>query len=186
MTLRRSLVSYALAVAMGITLVFAGHGAALAGDSDESSRQPDLKSWSNKIPTPNRFVVLADFNHQAVLDRETGLVWEVSPSATHMSLHDALTACANRNTGDRMGWRLPSFSELASLVDQSQTQPSLPKGHPFTSLDLEGNYWSATSDSQFSSLQWVVSFVNGLVFSANKGNVFPAWCVRGPMNADAY
>src|SRR5512135_1444285 len=41
-------------------------------------------SWSKKLPcdsTTNcpRFEVLADFNNEAVLDKETGLVWERSP-----------------------------------------------------------------------------------------------------------
>src|SRR4030042_5199182 len=41
-------------------------------------------SWSKKLPCDSqtncpRFEVLADFNNEAVLDKETGLVWEKAP-----------------------------------------------------------------------------------------------------------
>ena len=38
-----------------------------------------LPTWDNVINGPGRFRVLWDFNNAAVLDRETGLVWEQSP-----------------------------------------------------------------------------------------------------------
>src|SRR4026207_326071 len=36
-------------------------------------------SGDQKFAGPNRFKVLSDFNNEAVLDRETGLVWEKTP-----------------------------------------------------------------------------------------------------------
>ena len=80
---RRSNLIYALVtLAMGAALLLAAPASVLADDSDDSSRQPHLKSWSNKIPAAKRFVALADFNNEAVLDRETGLVWEQAPDTT--------------------------------------------------------------------------------------------------------
>ena len=43
---------------------------------DGQSDDTDLQAWSTRIDTPRRFVVLKDFNGEAVLDRETNLVWE--------------------------------------------------------------------------------------------------------------
>ena len=40
----------------------------------------------------------------------------------------------DKEVGGRKGWRLPSIYELANLVDTTQQNPSLPKGHPFTNI----------------------------------------------------
>ncbi len=36
-------------------------------------------SWNQQLPASTRFIVLANWSNAAVLDRETGLVWERSP-----------------------------------------------------------------------------------------------------------
>src|SRR5438477_12772588 len=74
-------------------------------------------SWDQKLATATRFVVLTDWNSEAVLDRETGLVWEKSPSRTGAPWVPARMACLNKILGERKGWRLPSIPELASLID---------------------------------------------------------------------
>ena len=52
--------------------------------------------------------------------------------------------CPNKNVGGRKSWRLPSFPELASLIDPSNANPTLPTGHPFTNVQ-SAHYWSATA-----------------------------------------
>ena len=37
-------------------------------------------TWENQINGPDRFQVLSDFGGAAVLDKETGRVWEQSPA----------------------------------------------------------------------------------------------------------
>jgi hypothetical protein len=94
-------------------------GARAADAIDDPVRQPHLKTWSNIIPnTAKRFVVLVDFNNQAVLDRETRLVWEESiAGGSGVTWAEAAYACINKNVGGRKVWRLPSITELLSLVD---------------------------------------------------------------------
>ena len=84
MNIKRSHLAYAFGtLAMGATLLFTGPMGTFADPLDPAT-QPHLKSWSNKIPAAKRFVKLADFNNEAILDRETGLVWEQRPTlATH-------------------------------------------------------------------------------------------------------
>ena len=54
-----------------------------------------------------------------------------------------MNAGTNANFG-YTDWRLPSVRELQGLVDSSRSNPALPVGHPFTSVQF-GYYWSATS-----------------------------------------
>ena len=190
---RRSPFIHALGPLAIVALLFcAGPIAAIADDSIDDAKQPHLKAWSNIIPTAKRFVVLADFNNEAVLDRETGLVWEQSPSSSRddiKSWKDARLTCANKSVGRRQGWRLPSIIEFASLIDPSIPSPglSLPVGHPFNA-QTSVRYWSATSSAadEAPPNAWVMYVSGGMVQVEPKTNFRSIWCVRGPMNADAY
>src|SRR6266849_5696589 len=92
--------------------------------------------WNDQINDSTRFVVLASYGGAAVLDRETGLVWEQSPDSRSRTWFDAQIHCNQRTVGNRSAWRLPTVQELASLVDPSVPPPgpTLPAGHPFTNL----------------------------------------------------
>ena len=146
-------------------------------------------AWDQKKAAANRFVVLTNWFSQAVLDKETGLVWERSTASDlrpwGVGIHNARLACATRAVGGRKGWRLPSIVELTSLIDPTQTNPSLPQGHPFT-IGLVGDYWTATTNAEDSSIAWRVNFSVGYVDIYDKTNSLQVWCVRGGMNADAY
>ena len=134
--------------------------------------------WDRKIKSAKqRFKVLTEFNSEAVLDRETGLVWERKPSTENMAWSNARLFCAQKAVGGRGGWRLPSFSELASLVDPGITSsaPRLPIGHPFIDVQPD-TYWSATLFAEHPGFALTVlfNFVGGsnapiLVTDANTG-----------------
>src|SRR5205823_1151926 len=129
------------------------------------------------------FKVLDDFNGEAVLDRETGLVWERDPTAIDSGVDSwsgAAFKCIRKVVGGRKGWRLPAVHELASLVDVSVSPNDvrLPPGHPFQSIGLDF-YWTATTYSVDTSRAWAVRFLGGGVVTDDKttGRLF--WCVRG-------
>lgn len=144
-------------------------------------------SWSQKLPAATRFVVLTDWSSEAVLDRNTGLVWEKSPNSTDYTWSNAKFECLNKNVGGLMGWRLPAIAELASLVDRSVagSDVTLPTGHPFTNV-LPAFYWSATSRAELPTDAYNVEFFNGRPSFGDKARGGRAWCVRGGNNADAY
>jgi hypothetical protein len=130
---------------------------------------------------------LANFGNAAVLDRETGLVWERSPSMELTTWHVAHVRCNEFVTlGSRLGWRLPTVNELASLVDPGQSDPALPAGHPFTNVQLTDYYWSATGDSRSSNNKWVVGFFTDGDVGNGRDKDVPRlfWCVRGGQGTD--
>jgi len=147
------------------------------------------------LATCPRFIVLSNMNSAAVLDRETGLVWEQSPNTGAKSWVAAQDFCNTTNVGNRLGWRLPTVQELASLVP-------LPAGNPFinvqvstTSLPLPGfppiitakdRYWSATTSSISAANAWRVAFSTGSVAPGPKTSEDSsfAWCVRGGQGVD--
>ena len=159
-----------------------------------SAQQVPLKTWSKLIPTAaQRFKVLSGFNNQAVLDKETGLVWEKAPASVALSWAYAAPECFQRTSGGRMGWRLPAIEELTSLLDATSSPPVLPAGHPFQVED--DDYWSATS-SVFPediplpgglALVLATPLTHGMADFLNKLSTTKAnvWCVRGGKGYDA-
>jgi hypothetical protein len=148
-------------------------------------------SWDQKLTCDGisncpRFVVLSNWNNEAVLDRETGLVWERSPASEIFNWNDALYHCVGLAAGNRMGWRLPTVQELLSLIDTTVVSfPRLPPGHPFI-ISFPGSgshgFWSATlklSDPAYAYLvgNTAVGFTKAL--SHYDWIDFHAWCVRG-------
>jgi hypothetical protein len=155
-------------------------------------KEESLPYWSNELQCDGtacpRFTLV--FDGAAVLDNETGLVWEQSPSQNQMSdWYSALSHCYTLELGGRRGWRVPTLEGLASLQDPSVPfpGPALPSGHPFTMQT--GNYWSATTYAGNTAFPhaWVVSFSLADVFSNDKSNPNNrAWCVRSGHGHDAY
>ena len=147
----------------------------------------DTLRWDQVLPAAERFVILPAFNSDAVLDKETGLVWEKSPATTAGTSSSARSTCANKAVGGRKGWRLPSMPELASLVDPSVAPPgpTLPQGHPFLNIQ-PSNYWSAPAHVENPTLTWGVGFGNGSVLGVSKSFDNRVWCVRGGMSTAQY
>jgi hypothetical protein len=141
-------------------------------------------AWSLKLPTSTRFETVLD--GQAVLDWETGLVWEKSPNTTPRTWGNAVLYAYKKMVGGRKGWRLPTVEELASIVDTSVSgSPKLPSGHPFTNVQ-SSSYWSSTTLFNETSIAWCVDFDNGYVDAANgiKSEFLYVWCVRGGHSYD--
>jgi hypothetical protein len=145
-------------------------------------------SWDQTLPTSTRFIILSNFASAAVLDRETGLVWERSPETATVDWNSARSSCISKNVGGRKGWRLPAIAELTSLVDPTQN-PALPAGHPFTTV-LSARYISASTSRINTPSAWGVDFGefgNGPVINLTKIDAeHRVWCVRGAMQEGVY
>jgi Protein of unknown function (DUF1566) len=156
----------------------------------------EAQIWAVQL-NQNRFTVLPQFNNEAVLDRETGLVWERSPGTETFPWSGAFVTahviCNIRIVGDRLGWRLPTIQELASLVDPNRFSPNLPAGHPFILTPEQissGTFWSATTaDIDQPNRAWFLRFLSGsnqviLHGSGDKTTPRYVWCVRGFKGTD--
>ena len=125
-----------------------------------------------------------------VLDNVTGLMWQgcaagksgiyCTGSYNTYTWHDALSYCEGLNWTDHEDWRLPDIKELASIVDDHRTYPSIDTSTfprtPSTWL------WSSSSYASSPSSAPLVSFVSGDVGTiSDKVNVYAVRCVRsGP------
>lgn len=141
-----------------------------------------LAAWDKPIDGANRFKVLEQFDNQAVLDRETGLVWEREPAASLFDWGSSLKICIGTVIGGRRGWRAPTAWELMTLSDPSQDNPSLPAGHPFVGISTDDNYWSSTSDpdNPGNALRERFGTGGGGVIIGPTTDLQRRWCVRGP------
>ena len=142
------------------------------------------------INAQERFRVLSEFNNEVVLDRETGLVWQRTPSTQPVAWPNARLLCAQKAVGGCGGWRLPVFNELSSLVStavQNAGVPQLPAGHPFQQVQ-PGSNWSDTQFADEPGFALVVLFqfipatagdigVNDANIGAGTANL--VWAVRG-------
>ena len=124
----------------------------------------------------------------AVLDKETGLVWDASPDTTPRDWQTASTYCLrDKLVGNRLGWRLPTIQELGSLVDRSvSTSPKLPTNSANYFSNVQSSYyWSATTYASSASVAWHVNFNNGTVDTVVKTFTYSVWCVRGGSGLEA-
>lgn len=143
-----------------------------------------VANWSMRIDdAKDRFELIKEFDDKAVLDYETGLVWERYVMQVQGPWHAAVFDCAARKIAGRYGWRLPSVEELASLLQDvdSPVIPSLPPGHPFIDV-LPSRYWTSTERSLPAAEAWTVAFDGARVVPADKTGVAWhsfTWCVRG-------
>jgi hypothetical protein len=129
---------------------------------------------SRILPASERFEMVLD--GKAVLDKQTGLIWEQSPDTTTRSWAGAIAYCDNKTTGGRKGWRLPTVKKLASLVNPSHTVPALPSGHPFSNVQST-IYWSLSTSGSDSSNPGIVFFHCGYVSAFDKSHHY-VWCVQ--------
>lgn len=144
-------------------------------------------TW-HQLLTTDRFQLV--MNDEAVLDRETGLVWDKSPATSVNDWTSALTQCYNRLVGGRLGWRLPTVEEISTLIEKNNSSPALPTNHPFTDIQATNGldrYWTISTTAWKTDHAWFVTFSNGTLNSAVKSTTTHYhWCVRGGKGYDSY
>ncbi|WP_417271707.1 DUF1566 domain-containing protein [Celeribacter sp.] len=99
-----------------------------------------------------------DQGDSTVLDNNTALVWQKTPTEDRLQYEDALGYCSALELGGRTDWRLPSIKELYSLADNRGELLTPEEGEPTPYIDTSvfdfsypegqmafaGQYWSST------------------------------------------
>ena len=144
-----------------------------------------IRNWQQAHPADRRFMILPTYSNEAVLDKETGLVWELAPQAAAVTWNEARVLCTTRGTGGQKGWRLPAPSEMRSLVGPAVDAPgpNLSPGHPFLNVQPT-SYWTVVPEANQPSYAKYLDAFLGNVLSLTRIYTFPVWCVRGPVKME--
>jgi len=186
---------WVIASLLGLTLIAVWAGVIQAGPLDPpGAPSPSMKSlddlppsWHRTLPssggcTSERFACV--LGGEAVLDRETGLVWERTPQTSTVDWDSAVRQCQQAYHGGRMGWRLPTAAELMTLADTTSVVTGLPPGHPFT-LGAVDDFWTANENTASPTTRGTrFRFSAFLTFDDLKSSAYRAWCVRGAGGID--
>lgn len=133
----------------------------------------------DKTSISNRFKVY--FN--GVKDCKTGLTWHrnANPFDFPLNWNEAYEyiLSMNANIKESIHWRLPTRTELFSLISHQEINPSLLEGHPFENV-FNGYYWTQTECARLSDQAWYIHLGGGRVYRGMKHGSYMVWPVAGP------
>lgn len=122
-------------------------------------------------------------NSGTVLDNLTHLTWQQMPPAVGPDGRDggffwnnATSYCSSLMLNG-MGWRLPTATELASIVDVSKTFPAIDTT-VFPGVGTAYVFWSATPLATQNTFAWFVDFSDGTVHPGSTTFAYRVRCVR--------
>ena len=104
-----------------------------------------------------------------IQDHYTRLFWERTPAALPFTYGEALSRCAALALGSHpSGWRVPSYKELLTLVDESP-RVAYPMGVPVTttidynafSATVQAPYWTSSLVPNAAGSAYTVDFTDG-------------------------
>jgi hypothetical protein len=107
-----------------------------------------------------------------VVDLATGLTWQRDVDARMFAWPDALAFCAQRGPG----WRLPSLTELQTIVDDTREYPAI-DGAVFPDTP-KVFFWTATPHADGSGTAWYVDFFYGATDRDVPTRAYQVRCVR--------
>jgi formylglycine-generating enzyme required for sulfatase activity len=110
-----------------------------------------------------------------VFDTKTKLTWQQTAPAATYAWAPAKTYCQTLSLAGT-GWRLPTRKELQTIVDYSQSNPSIdPTAFPATPVE---NFWSSSPVAGSPTNAWVVYFDSGATNNVDMTVAFDVRCVR--------
>ena len=110
-----------------------------------------------------------------VRDIATGLVWERAPTTHSMSFEGARTYCNGLNLAGQAHWRVPTMTELLTLVDERATAPMIDLV-AFPEAPTEA-VWTSSTFANGTELAWYVRFDRGTGLYGRLVELFHVRCV---------
>jgi Protein of unknown function (DUF1566) len=129
------------------------------------------------------------FNSTSVVieDLHTGLYWQRTAAATPMTVGNAATYCNTLSLGMYpTGWRVPSYKELMTLVDETPfdeyvngaLQPAWIDGDAFPFADVTAPYWTSSAYVPTQGYYYAVDFGSGVPTALPPGTSLLVRCVH--------
>jgi hypothetical protein len=141
-------------------------------DLDWTVCAPDYPKWGVGPDSPTGW---KDSGSGTVLDPLTGLQW--TTASYNGNFATAVATCSNATVANKTDWRLPTRTELRTLVDY--TKPVAP--YAVTAANVQGmGYWSATPAVGVPYNYWAVGFGQGGSTAFPNTTEMGVKCVRGP------
>ena len=128
-------------------------------------------------PTGRYVVTSGGTGNGTVYDTKTKLTWQQTVPSTAYTWANAKTYCAGVGASlGGTGWRLPTLKELQTIVDYSQSNPSIDStAFPSTPGNV---FWSSSPLAGSSSNAWSVDFGYGYTGNVVVSNPRYVRCVR--------
>jgi len=124
------------------------------------------------------FMIIASLNASDIAqDSYTGLTWQDNIDVTHkvITYQKAYEYCQNLELEGFSDWRVPTITELLSLVDYNSYKPAILGGFNFIKDKF---YWSSTKYKNNNYKNWGVDFENGASKIDNIDKKHQIRCVR--------
>lgn len=120
---------------------------------------------------PARFEVPK--TEDVVHDLATGLTWEHTLDTTRMfTWEEAAARCAARGPG----WRVPSLTELQTIIDDAREYPAIDESvFPGTPRVV---FWTSTQHAESTGTSWYVDFFYGATDADVRTRAYQVRCVR--------
>ena len=115
-----------------------------------------------------------------VIDNNTGLIWQQSPSEEHLTQYDAITYCENLTYAGYDDWRLPSLAEMFTTVN-IRVLPAIDTAYFPNITNYDESYFFTSTEYNYGTVHGAHSVnywepYSETIDNTGKANVM---CVRG-------
>ncbi len=112
-----------------------------------------------------------------IVDKDLGIYWQDDFAAgeTSEDWADSVDYCKKLKLGNLVGWRLPTFQELFSIVDYTKYKPAINSAFESVTND---RYWTQTPFATTDSRAWNINFGTGETYYSYKTTNQSVRCVK--------